>query len=347
MKNKWNYPEKVDQLRFTKNHQQKVLNRLHTPLQKKKPRKYVYSGLTAVAIVLLLFGGTFFAPTMEQVIAKIPYISNFIEQEDERMAEMESILADINHVVDKNEMNIGDVQIETQEKEITLFLIGLAENSEHITDQIYTQLDKTGYSNYQVEVAPYEEKEIQTERTEEEIQQYMQDTEALRTSIAERLKEEEYELMFPIQVRINDVEGTYVNVIVPESENRLEQLKEIMKEEAKAYGDEYKLDVRQVEKIARKQEKRWQETGAISHIARALMEGEKFPVTGFSHSFHPYPLQIKVKTSLDGNDSEAKQIAEEIRSEIDLFIQTDEKTETIGDDRYEVKVLNKDKKEIK
>lgn len=56
------------------------------------------------------------------------------------------------------------------------------------------------------------------------------------------------------------------------------------------------------------------------------MENKAFKVTGFSYSFHSLPLQIKIKTSLNSTDSEAKELAEEIESEITEFIQTHEKT---------------------
>lgn len=348
MKNKWTYPERVDHMRFTKKNQQNVLNEIDSPPQKKKSRKRFYGGLTAAVIVILLLGGTAFIPNIESVVAKIPYISQFIKEEEQRMDQMESILDEINLVVEENGMKIGDLQVQVEEKEAKVHLIGLSGKNKSVTDQINSQLEKAGFTSYDVKVVPYEEEEeIQTERSKEEIEQDMQNSKALKTSLTERLKAQGYELMFPVSVRINNKEGIYMNVIVPESEKRLKQLKKIMKEEAKAYGDEYKLDVRQVQKIAREQEKRWQETGAIGHIGRALMEAKDLHVTGYAYSFHPYPLQLKIKTSLESDNPKASQIAKKIHSEIDLFIQSNEETQTIRDDRYNVIVLSKDKEEIK
>ncbi len=105
------------------------------------------------------------------------------------------------------------------------------------------------------------------------------------------------------------------------------------------YGDKYKLDVRHVQQIAREQEKRWGKTGAIGHIRDVLMEAKNLQVTGYAYSFHLYPLQLKIKSSLDANDPKASEIAKEIRSEIDLFIQNDELTKNIRNDKYNVKVL--------
>ncbi|OZU87122.1 hypothetical protein CIL03_18225 [Virgibacillus indicus] len=346
MKNKWKYPVKVEQMRFTEKNQQTVLNELDTPLQRNKSRKPIRNGLTAAAIVLLLLGGALFVPSIENVVAKIPYISQFIKQEEQRMNQMDSILDEVNAVAEENGMKLRDLRMDSKEMEV--HLIGLSGNNESITEQIQSKLDEAGFTGYDVKVVAYEEEEqeIETERSKEEIEQDSRDSEALKAALKERLEAQGYELMFPVSVRINNVEGIYMNVIVPESEERLEQLKEIMKEEAKVYGDDYKLDVRQVQKIAREQEIRWQKTGAISNIGRALMEADNLHVNGFSYSFHPYPLEINVKTSLELDNPEAVEIAKEIHSEIDSFIQSDEETKTIRDDQYNVKVLSKDKKEI-
>lgn len=345
MNNKWVYPKEVEQMHFTEINQRRVLNDIDTPSQKNKsPRKHLYSAITAIGIVLLLFTSVLFLPSIEYVLAKIPYISQFIKEEEQRMDKMDDILNEIDLVVKENSMEIGDLRIDSTELQV--HLIGLSGKSESITQQINSQLEEAGFTGYDVKVVAYEENEMQTEQSKQEIEQF-EDSEALRTALTARLKAERYELMFPVSVSINKIEGIYMNVIVPESEGRLDLLKEIMAEEAKIYGDEYNLDIRQVQKIAREQEKRWGKTGAIGHIGSALMEAKNLQVNGFAYSFHPYPLQIEVKTSLELDDSEAVQIAKEIHSEINLFIQTDERTKPIREDRYKVKVLGKDKKEIK
>lgn len=347
MKNNWTYPERVDHMRFTRKNQQKVLNEIDNPPQKRKSRKRFYGGLTTAVIVILLLGGAVFIPNIESVIAKIPYISQFIKDEEQRIDQVENFLDAINLVAEENGIKIGDLQIQMERKKVKVQVIGLSDENKSIADQISSQLEKAGFTSFDVKVSAYEEIEIKTERSKEEIEQDMQDSKTLKASLTKRLQAQGYELMFPVSVRINDREGIYMNVIVPKSEDRLGQLKEIMKEEAQAYGDEYKLDVRQVQKIAREQEKRWEETGALGDIGDALMEADHLPVTGFAYSFYPYPLQIKVKTSLDAGDPEASQVAEEIRTEIDLFIQSSERTQTIRDDRYNVVVLSKDKEKIK
>lgn len=337
----------MNQMKFKESHQQKVLSQLDTPPRKGKPRMLLLSSLTAAALVVILLGSALFMPAMENVVAKIPYISQFIKEEEQRLDQMENISDQVKIIAKENGLKIGNLQLRLEKKELKVAFTGLSGNEKNLSDQIQTQLGEAGLTGYEVTVVPFKEKEIQAERSKEEIEQDMRDSEALQATLTKRLKAEGYELMFPISVRINDIEGIFMNVIVPETEDRLDQLKEIMKEEAQVYGDEYKLDVRQVQKIAREQEKQWAKTGALGHIASALMEAKNLPVTGFAYSFHPYPLQITVKTSLNEGDPDAQQIAQEISSEIDLLIQSDEETEAIRDARYNVKVLSKDKKEIK
>lgn len=330
-------------MRFSEENQQKVLRAIDKPSPKNKSARRINRRLTVAAMGILLFTIILFLPSMEHVIAKIPFISHFVKEEEQRMEEMDSIFKEIQLVLDEQGMEIGAAGMEG--KEIKVHIMGLTEDSKDIADQIHNRLEEVGLADYEVKVTAYEEGEMDFERHHNNKD--IQDSIALQEALTNRLQQEGYELMFPVQVRINDVEGIYMNAIVPDTESRLEQLEEIMKDEAKVYGEEYKLSIRQVEKVAREQELRWEKTGALRHISSALMEAEKYPVTGFAHSFHPYPLQIKVKTSLEVNDPQTSEIAMEILNEIELYIQTDEGTKSIRDDLYEVKVLSKDKKEIK
>ncbi|MYL63442.1 DUF4030 domain-containing protein [Bacillus hwajinpoensis] len=344
--NNWSYSEKVRKMAFTKRHQEQVLRNLGTTKRKKNSRKRIISGVTAVALFAMLALSTIFAPVMENVLAKIPYISQFVEDEEQKMEKWDTILNQVTTIVEKNDLELRNINIFDREMSVKIFLNKLPENEEKIIVQIQTEFNDTGLNGYEVSVVVYEEEEIKTEQSQEEIELAMQNNQKLEEALTERLQLEEYELMFPVSVRITQG-SVYMNVIVPKTEERIDQLKEILKDEAKDFGNNYELDVRQVEKIAREQEKRWEKTGAIGDIGGALTESTEFPVTGFAYSFHPYPLEIIVKTSLSRDDSESSQVAENIRAEIDLYIQNDEDTETIRNDEYDVKVLSEDKKEIK
>ncbi|MYL49972.1 DUF4030 domain-containing protein [Halobacillus litoralis] len=344
MSNRWKYPEKVKQMKLEEEHQKKVLERLQSPEDRRKSKARRF--WMGAAVVVLLLGGLLFTPAMEHVVAKIPYISQFIEQEEDRMVRMETFFNEANQSIEKEGYRIGNMQVSKEDKEVIVELIEIEVGKRKIQTIVEDHLEDNGFHNYEVSVKPFEERVYQSDVTEEEMEQFHKNTKELEGKLTARLQEENFELMFPVQVQMNPTQGVYINVIVPETETRLSLLEDIMLEEGQEYNEEPKLDIRQVEKKAREQEKRWEETGAVNDIAQAMMESEQYPVTGFAYSFHPYPLQIKIKTSLDRSNENSKEIAEEIREEIDLFIQTGDKTAPIRGDEYEVYVLSKDKKNI-
>ncbi|MBX0356937.1 hypothetical protein [Halobacillus sp. Nhm2S1] len=345
MSNRWKYPEKVNQMKFERERQKEVLERLQSPgsVRKRKIGRF----WMAFAVVVLLLGGLLFKPGMEHVVAKIPYISQFIEQEEDRMERMETFFNEAHQSIGKEGYRIGNMQVSKDDKEVIVELIDMEDGKRKIQTIVEDHLEENGFDNYSVSVKPFEERVYQSDVTEEEMEQFHKNTKELEGKLIARLQEENFELMFPVQVQMNPTRGVYINVIVPETETRLSLLEDIMLEEGRVYNEKPELDIRQVEKKAREQEKRWEETGAVNDIAQAMMESEEYPVTGFAYSFHPYPLQIKIKTSLDHPSESSMEIAEEMREEIDLFIQTGEKTTPIRDDKYEVYVLSKDKINIK
>ncbi|WP_353051277.1 DUF4030 domain-containing protein [Fictibacillus enclensis] len=71
-----------------------------------------------------------------------------------------------------------------------------------------------------------------------------------------------------------------------------------------------------------------------------------FNVTGFNHSFYPYPLEKKITTSVKANNLNASQLAVRIEKEIHSFIQTAKTTKEVRHDPYKIIVYSKNKKKI-
>ncbi|SFK32032.1 Protein of unknown function [Halobacillus dabanensis] len=344
MSERWDYPEEIKNLKFNKENQNNVINRLKEPVRVKK--KKFRKRWAAAACIFLFIGGLMFTPAMEHVVAKIPYISQFLDQKEDRMERLDAFYEDISLSLKKEGYQMENIQVSWDDKEVIIEMKSMNNDDFAVQLLVEEELEDKGFNDYSVSVKPFKERNTKTDVTEEEIEEYQKNTEELETKLTKRLEKNSFELMFPVQVQMNPTQGVYINVIVPETEKRLDLLEEIMLEEGKEYGEDPDLDIRQVQKRAREQEIRWGKTGAINDIAQAMMESEQFPVTGFSYSFHPYPLQIKIKTSLGQSSRRSKEIAEEIKSEIDLFIQSGEKTKSIREDRYEVHVLSKDKNKI-
>ncbi|QTC41618.1 DUF4030 domain-containing protein [Bacillus sp. V3] len=349
MKNKWQYPDELENLIFNKEHQKNVLDKIgQTSNETAGKRKRTYPLVAAFAGIMLVSNFWLFHENIEGVLAKLPYISQFIEQEEDRMERMEIMLEELNSLLDQKnvEMPNWNFGINRDKKVFTVEIKDWVDQKEVIKEPVKDIMKKNGFSDYKLSVVPYQENKVDSDVTEEEIEQYMKDSKALEESLTKRLEEEDFELMFPVNIQMNPTQGVYINVIVPKTETRLDLLESIMKEEGSQYIDKPEIDIRQVEKKAREQEVRWDKTGVISDIARAMTESDTYPVTGFAYSFHPYPLQITIKTSLKPDDPDARSIANEIRSEIKIYIDTAEGTESIRGDEYDINVIGKGKKEI-
>jgi hypothetical protein len=346
LNSKWQYPEGMNHFTFNKEHQKKVLDEIdQRSKEKSRKPKRIFPLIVAFSGVFLIMNFLFFQEDIQRVLAKIPYISQFIEQEEDRRERMGRMLVEIDNLLDKKDVEAPNwnFQMNRDKKVFTIELKGWVGKDDGIKEPILQSMEKNGFTDYKLSIEPYQENKAVKD---EAIEQYINDSEALKVSLTNRLKKENFELMFPVNIQMNPTQGVYIKVIVSKNETRLDLLEKIIKEESRQYAENPEIVIRQVEKKAREQEVRWEKTGAVHQIASAMMESDTYPVTGFSYSFHPYPLQVIIKTSLNPEDQDAKNIADEIRSEIKLYIETGKGTEPIRKDEYEVRVLGKDKKEI-
>lgn len=345
MKNdRWNYPEEVKEMKFTKHSQRHVLNQLDSQTAPKRSKRWITPILTGVAVIFLMIASVLYVPALEPVLAKIPFISQYVQDEEDRMEEANTVLQTVNTILKDQGHELHNYVYNKQHVELSVKDedAPLDELSSLVTDALHNK----GLDGYTVKAVPPKEDSRQQREMTQEQKENMKKSKQLKSSLTKRLEEEGYELMFPVSVRINETEGIYINIIVAKAETRMDKLEALAKEEAGELDEKLKLDIRQVEKKAREQEKRWEETGVIGDIAGALVESGEYPVDGFSYSFHPYPLKIKVKTSLEKGTEEAAQIAEEIRTEVELYIQNAEETEAIRNDVYDLIIVDKNKEEV-
>ncbi|PLT31025.1 DUF4030 domain-containing protein [Peribacillus deserti] len=353
MVNKLRYPEDED-LRFEEKHKQNVLqavkkdNVVHLKgAARKKRRKILYSVITAAAIFVVFIVSSYFSPVMAKVAANIPYFSLFIKQEEYKYA----IYEVISEVGRDKKYNFNTIDVSVPDREMTISVVGTkAEVKKLKTDvikNVNAELRAQNFGAYEIRVKQESPDILQPEReltAEEKLNE--QKTNELQGKVEEYLKKNNYITPFPPQVRINKIEN-YMYVSITKTEKREAELEQAMRGLSQPYGGNFKIDIRKSDMTARQQEIRWEEKGLISIIVGGLMENKEFKVKGFSYSFHPLPLQIKVKTSVKSTDSEAKELAERIKNEIDTFIQTDELTKEVRNDPYVVTVYGKDKKKIK
>lgn len=345
-----NHPE-LNQLQFEEKQKQKVLEAIKQretgDLQQKKTgkNKIALTGIAAAALFLIFIGAAYFSPTMAKVAAKIPYFSLFIKQEEYRFALMDVVSAELQN----KEYDLRNIEVSVPKRELKLLFGGTKKEvkdlKEELIPKINASLKENNFGSYKIEIIRDKTVYNPVPVDSPEVQQFMKDSQELEKKIIEQLEKNNYEMAFPAQARINEVEK-YIYVAIPKTETRITELETLLRATAKPYGEDFKLDIRKIDMAAREQEKRWEEAGIIHILVGGLMENEEFNVTGFSYSFHPLPLQIKVKTSVKSTDSSAKELAEKIEQEIDTFIKTDVITKNVRNDPYELIILGKDKKQI-
>ncbi|MBY0099136.1 DUF4030 domain-containing protein [Mesobacillus maritimus] len=318
-----------------------------SPVQKKKPKqKLALTGLAAAAIFLLFIGSAYFSPTMAKVAAKIPYFSLFIQQEEYKNALQDVVFEAMK---DEKYNDLRNIEVSIPKREITIWFGGtkteVKEIEESVIPLVNTAVKENNFGTYKIEVI--HDKTVYDPIPEDspEVEKYIKASSELEKSIIAQLEKHNYDMPFPVQARINEIEK-YIYVAIPKTETRIAELEDLLRTVAKPYGDDFKLDIRKIDMAAREQEKRWEEAGIIHILVGGLMENEEFKVTGFSYSFHPLPLQIKVKTSVKSTHASAKELAVKIEQEIHTFIQTDDLTKDVRNDPYELIILGKDKKQM-
>lgn len=358
MKNKkFQYPSKgseLEHIRFTDKNKQNVLQQIKiAPLRngsnknkigRSRKKKIYYSCLIAAALFVLFLSSAYFSPTMAKVAAKIPYFSLFIKQQEYK----NEVMKVIDDVANKEKYPLRSLNISIPDKKITLSIHGsenqVKEMKAGVIKNINNALVAQDFGKFHIDIIRDKSKDYPVTELSPEDKKNMKDSQELEKKILEELKKNHFIMPFQPQVRINKMEK-YIYVSIPKTEKRMTLLKNILDTASSKYG-KFRYDIRKSDIKAREQELRWEKNNIIGIIVGGLMENKDFKVTGFSYSFHPLPLQIIVKTSIDSSDPDAKKLANRIENEINVFIKTDETTKEVRNDPYEITIISKDKKKI-
>jgi hypothetical protein len=347
------YPKdhsELKQIRFKEDHIKFVLRAIREPGSSDKLKyknflkRFSYSTLSVASLLILIIGSSYLSLDMAKVAAKIPYISLFIKQEEYRYA----LLGVISDAINKNQYEVIDLDVSIPKKKITVSLLGTKKEVDSMKQEVITNINevlvKNNFGRYRIEVKKGKLSNKGRELTPEE-EKYVADSKVLEIKVLELLAKNNYKPAFPIEVRINSTEN-YIYVALPntESKQRLLELKELLKSVTKVYG-EFKMKITSIDMKAREQELRWG-SQIPRLISSGLMSNESFKITGFSYSFHQYPLEMIFKTSVKSTDPEAKELAGEIMNEVNEFIQSHEKTKDVRYDEYKVMIYGKDMKLI-
>jgi hypothetical protein len=348
MEDKLKYP-KNSHMHFNEKHKKNVLGAIKNLPEKNRRKgskivikRWGYSTLAAAALFLLLIGSTHVSLGMAKVAAKIPYFNLFIEQTEYKYA-LYDVIAD---VMNENKYDFNTLDVSIPDREIQIGVLGTKEEvkamKDNVIESVNNELVAQKFGKYDIEVQRGELRQPMEPTPEEN--EYMRKSMELEGKVQDLLVKNNYQPAFPIEVRINSMEN-FIYIALPKTEKRVDELKEQLKLLTKEYG-EFRYRITSIDMAAREQELRWGKSGVLNVLFGGLDENKAFKVTGLSYSFHPLPLQIKVKISLKSTDPEAKKLAEEIENEITDFIQTHKMATEVRNDPYELIILGKDKKKI-
>ncbi|WML42051.1 DUF4030 domain-containing protein [Neobacillus sp. OS1-2] len=297
-------------------------------------RRLTYSGIALVILVGLFIGSAFISPAMAEVASKIPYLNKIFHSEP------------INRTIWK--------ELERKGYKIA----GLGGNGKHIfisidgskqyfqdvheeVEKIAANILKTNdYDGYKIKV------ERQIDQPVPSIPERDQAiSEALEQSYNQLIKLQFNVLSHGYQHLSPNSDKVIIHIDIPNTEKRIEEIKKIVNESLKAKNiDSYDIKTNKIDLAQREKESKWNEVFDV--IFEGLTAKKEYKVTGFAYSFHPAPLQIIIKTSINTTDKDADEKVRIIEETINEFLNSEEIQSKIGGDPYEIIIRGKDKKRI-
>ncbi|WP_165767983.1 DUF4030 domain-containing protein [Virgibacillus indicus] len=303
---------------------------------------------TAVIIVFsLLIGSTFVSPTMSAILAKVPFLSNITASEP-----IEKVMTE-----ELNELGFKVHRVDESpypKKIMYVAIDGTETYYEDVKSEVKKEaediLQAHSYDAFSVKTERYNrDEEIVTEDEmmedlSEETKQYVNESNILMEEIHQKFEEKGFSIP-TFGVRHNQYDH-YVTVDVPDTEKRTAEIKQIIRQviDSKDFGEfDIKLNIFNKE---RKELEMAISSKVISPLHEGLRARKEFHTKGMAYSFHPLPLQIIVKTTIDSSDKDAKEIAEEIETTVEEFLATEEIQKVMKDEPYKIIVRSSDQKKI-
>lgn len=335
----------LNNIRFEKTNKQNVLMAIKDPHKTNSKRylqKMTHSGVALALLIGLILGTSYISPAIAKVAAKIPYISQFVKNEEYKN-EIYDLIGKVSY---ENNYQLRDLKVNVSKRSISYYIEGVSadvrKQKETIIKTLNSALEEKNFGTYKIQVKRYVEKGDKFDPREltAEEEKYVQQSQELEKKVVEALEKHKYVTAFPVQVRINKKEH-FMYVAVPKTEERIEELKSLLLTISKDYG-EFKMKITRIDMKAREQEIRWGRANVISNIGNALIANKELKVKTYSYSFHPYPLQLTIKTKIKSIDLNAPTISKKIENEIKDYLQFDNNTKSVRNDPYILNVLSKE-----
>lgn len=298
-------------------------------------RSLSYSGFALLIVVGLFIGSAFISPAIAEIAAKIPYLNKIFHSEPLNQTILR-ILEEKGYHISGLGGNSGHLYITIDGSE--QYFQDVREEVEEIAVNIIKEKEYDGYK-------------IVVERQLDQVPD---------TSISERDQaisealEESYNHLIELNFNVLTHGYSYaapnsdkviVHVDIANTEKRIEELKKVINDCFKAKNiDSYSIKINKINLSQKEKEAKWNEIFPV--IIEGLTAKKEYKVTGFAYSFHPAPLQIIIKTSINDSDKDADEKVRIIEETINEFLNSEEIQSKIGGDPYTIIIRGKDKQRI-
>ncbi|MFF2875176.1 DUF4030 domain-containing protein [Gottfriedia sp. NPDC057991] len=300
----------------------------------KRGHQFIYFSSAAVLMFGILVSSAFISPTMAEVVSKIPYLSLIFKSKS-----LDMIIWD---KLNGKSYKVSSVGVSyTPKKSIQISLDG----SDQYYDEVKNEVKKTvnevlqskGYDSYAIKITQQKDFKDYELNEEEKKEKGLLESEVTKT-----LKQLKYTFD---SVFVDPTEKSIFINIVGSKDYYKDVTKDVQKvafETAKTnHYPGYKIKVTRVTVEISKSDKG---SLIVPVISEGLMSKKEFKVTGVGYKSKP--LKIIIRTSIKSSNPLAKNLGEEIETEINEFLKSKDISSVLGDEKYEIIIYSKDKNKI-
>ncbi|MBT2680134.1 hypothetical protein J7E38_14055 [Bacillus sp. ISL-35] len=293
----------------------------------RRNRRFQFAA-SAVITLGVITGSAFLNPSVAEMASKIPYLGQVFKTKSVDVMLWEALekegYKNFSLGMTPGEVTKFEISIEGSEKDAD-------REREKITEVTEKVLKSKGYDSYKIKVSSYIPQVTPLSKEEEELTELGEKLEA-------DLKKAGYEIL-----TVNPFNSS-IEISIPVTETRAEEIKNTTIESAKTYGYEKDVILESVDVEKNKREGIW--TDYLRTIYEGLALKKEFHVTGYAYSYKQNKLEMFIKTNLAASDDEADETVNKIRDEINKFIDSEKPNSLVKEDEYEIIVRDKNGKEL-
>lgn len=341
-----NTKEQMNRYFYSTGTNQRIKLKVNEKIKTTRKTNFFYKKISLVSVIILLaisvlIGSTYFSTTMANVLAKVPFLSEFMEKSMLQDEEYDKLRKSLFKKIDST--HLYNIVPNYDEKQMLVIMKGsdqyIQENKEEIITIVQREMENGIFKDFDIKIQQYEKPdEISKISISEETQKLMDRIDNLSTAIQDKLANTTFsKISFGISA------NKTISFELPyyfEKEKLESLLKQVIEE---GNFQDFTLDIQtidQEEMEKRDQEKRW--STVFNYIHEGLQEKQELKVTGFAYSNHPSPMTIIIKTSIHPWSFGKKDKIDEIERLVTDFLSSEKADQYVRDEPYKLIIRDKD-----